>query len=110
MSLFEGAGKIPATVMEARYSPQQRVCLRVSASSLTNISTQYFSEALLLDQIPSCSAETQSGERRLTLPLYFPLSQVFVCLFKLYNHGEPILKPILLFSAPGKAGLADEFD
>lgn len=41
------------------------------SQSLTNISAQYFSEALFLDQIPSCLAKTKSGER-LYLIVYLP--------------------------------------
>lgn len=65
MSLFEGTGKIPATVMEARYSlmPSEHVCgLQQVADKYYNISMQYFSEALLLEQIPPCPAKTESGE------------------------------------------------
>lgn len=41
------------------------------SQSLTNISAQYFSEALFLDQIPSCIAKTKSGEH-LHVIVYLP--------------------------------------
>lgn len=45
------------------------------SQSLTNISAQYFSEALFLDQIPPCLAKTKSGER-LSLSLFITLLDV----------------------------------
>lgn len=73
--------------------------------SLTNVSTQYFSEALFLDKIPPCSAEAQSGEH-LYVSLFF-VSQDVICL---YIVCEQIFEQIFSFSAPSKAWLSDEFN
>lgn len=47
---------------------------------LTNISTQYFSEALFLNKIPPCSAKTQSGEH--------PNVTVYLLIFKVWDVAK----------------------
>lgn len=69
VSLFESTGRIPATVMEARYSlgyisPPAQFAVKVgkTAEASSCLHSQYFQEALLLDAIPPSSAGSKSGE------------------------------------------------
>lgn len=74
VSLFESTGRIPATVMEARYShlSSSSVCGSRQENSWSCLRSQYFQEALLFDTIPPGSNGSKSGEniRRLSVILF----------------------------------------
>lgn len=70
VSLFESTGRIPATVMEARYSVRLHIIavgqFAISIKKIHKASSylclQYLQETLFLDTIPPSSTHTKSGE------------------------------------------------
>lgn len=70
VSLFESTGKIPATVMEARYSVglhiiavgQFAISIKKTHKTSSYLCLQYLQETLFLDTVPPSSTDTKSGE------------------------------------------------
>ncbi|CAF98927.1 unnamed protein product, partial [Tetraodon nigroviridis] len=88
--LFDGTGKIPATVMEARYSRQSpRTRLRVSALSLTNISAQYFRRPYFLTRFLPALLKPRVGTL-LTGAQLLGLAAFVVHLHASASHGPQV--------------------